>query len=76
MPSYWTQLSRVDVPVLLMAGAEDVKYRRTARRMAELLPRATVEIVASAGHNLLLEAPGRVAAALARRGAATFNSFC
>lgn len=76
MPSYWADLARIETPVLLMAGGEDEKFRRTARRMSGLLPRAAVEIVPAAGHNLLLEAPGRVAAALARGLAPTFNSFC
>lgn len=61
MPCYWGELARIRVPVHLMVGERDEKFRRIARRMAALLPRGTVEAVASAGHNLLLEAPGRVA---------------
>lgn len=66
MPSYWSELPGLGLPVCLMAGERDDKFRRLASRMAELLPRAAVEVVASAGHDLLLEAPERVAAAILR----------
>jgi 2-succinyl-6-hydroxy-2,4-cyclohexadiene-1-carboxylate synthase len=66
MPDLRPALAEVDLPVRLMAGELDVKYRRVAGEMAAALPRATVEIVPGAGHNLLLEAPGAVAAAITR----------
>lgn len=66
MPSYWPELPRIDVPVQLLAGALDAKFADLARRMAALLPRATVEIVPEAGHNLPLEVPRRVAEAIRR----------
>ncbi len=64
MPNYWRTLPELDLRVHLMAGELDEKFSRMSRQMAELLPRATVEIVPSAGHNLLLEAPESVARAL------------
>jgi 2-succinyl-6-hydroxy-2,4-cyclohexadiene-1-carboxylate synthase len=65
MPDYRPHLGSVEVPVRLLAGAEDDKFLDAARDMTERLPRATVEVVPAAGHNLLLEAPAAVAAAIA-----------
>lgn len=66
MPDYRSELPRIDLPVHLMAGELDAKFTELARLMAALLPRATVEIVPGAGHNLLLEAPRQVADAIRR----------
>lgn len=66
MPSYWRRLEEIDVPVHLMVGKLDAKFCQLAEEIAERLPRSSVEVVPGAGHNLLLEAPGRVARALAR----------
>ncbi len=67
MPSYRSQLSRLEIPVDLMAGEHDGKFRRLAESMASALPRGTVEVAAGAGHNLIMETPRRVAAAVVRR---------
>jgi 2-succinyl-6-hydroxy-2,4-cyclohexadiene-1-carboxylate synthase len=80
MASYWSSLAAIDRPVHLMAGALDDKFRALAERAAATLPRAQVTpqgsssiasqlvhrvtVVPGAGHNLLLEAPAVVAAAL------------
>ncbi len=64
MSDYRRELPVVGLPVRLMAGACDRKFRRLAETMASSLPRAEVEIVPAAGHNLMLEAPEAVAAAL------------
>ena len=64
MPDYRSRLPKLDVPVLLMAGAEDLKFSRLAEAMSVLLPSSTFETVPAAGHNLLLEAPPEVAASL------------
>lgn len=61
MPCYWGDLPHLDLPVHLMVGHRDEKFRRIADRMAELLPQVTTTVVAGAGHNLLLETPKRVA---------------
>ncbi len=59
LPSFWDQLERVDLPVLLLVGAEDAKFVAIARAMAERLPRARIEIVEDAGHTVHLEQPDR-----------------
>ncbi len=66
MPNYRSYLPALDLPVHLMAGERDLKFRRLAEAMAAALPRATLEIVPAAGHNLLLEAPRAVAVAISR----------
>lgn len=66
MPDDSGELPRLDLPVHCMAGELDPKFRRLAERTAAALPRGTVEIVPGAGHNLPLEAPGAVAAAISR----------
>jgi 2-succinyl-6-hydroxy-2,4-cyclohexadiene-1-carboxylate synthase len=64
MPSLWDRLPELDVPVRLLVGERDEKFRAIAERMAAALPDARVEIVAGAGHAVHLEAPDAVAAAL------------
>jgi 2-succinyl-6-hydroxy-2,4-cyclohexadiene-1-carboxylate synthase len=80
MPSYWSSLAAIDRPVHLMAGALDDKFRALAERAVAALAQAQVTpqgsrsiasqqvhrvtVVPGAGHNLLLEAPAAVAAAL------------
>ncbi|MCP4655592.1 MAG: alpha/beta fold hydrolase [bacterium] len=66
MPDYWPHLAELDLPVRLLVGELDAKFRCIAERMAELLPHGHLEVVPGVGHNLLLEAPERVAAALCR----------
>ena len=65
MPDYRRGLPALDLPVRLMAGERDGKFRRLAGEMAVALPRAELEVVSGAGHNLILEAPRTVAAAIA-----------
>lgn len=64
MPDLWPELPALDLPVRLVAGERDEKFCAIAYRMAEHLPRATVEIVAGAGHNVGLERPDALAAIL------------
>jgi 2-succinyl-6-hydroxy-2,4-cyclohexadiene-1-carboxylate synthase len=64
-PSYWEELGRLEVPVLLVAGAQDEKFAAIAQRMRELLPRATLRLVPDCGHAPHLERPAAFAEALA-----------
>jgi 2-succinyl-6-hydroxy-2,4-cyclohexadiene-1-carboxylate synthase len=61
MPSLWSRLGELARPVLLIAGAEDLKFTRLAQQMAESLPDGRVEIVPGAGHAVQLEDPAMVA---------------
>jgi len=66
MPNYRPALASLEMPITLMAGALDVKFSRIASALAEENAHIDVELVDSVGHNVLLEAPGDVAAALMR----------
>jgi 2-succinyl-6-hydroxy-2,4-cyclohexadiene-1-carboxylate synthase len=68
MQPLWSRLPELAMPVTIVAGERDAKYRALGRRMAELLPDADVTIVPG-GHGLPLESPEAVAQALQRRAA-------
>jgi len=57
MPSLWDRLGTLDVPVALVVGERDAKFRAIAERMEAALPSATLHVVAGAGHAAHLEAP-------------------
>jgi 2-succinyl-6-hydroxy-2,4-cyclohexadiene-1-carboxylate synthase len=58
------RLPLLPMPVLLIAGALDGKYRVLAEEMAGRIPRSMVDIVEHAGHTVHLEAPARFNAAV------------
>jgi 2-succinyl-6-hydroxy-2,4-cyclohexadiene-1-carboxylate synthase len=64
MEPLWERLPALRLPVTLIAGERDAKFRALAERMAELLPDATLHVVAGAGHAVQLEQPEAVAALL------------
>lgn len=66
MPDYSAQLERVELPVHLLVGGDDVKFSDLGRRLCSLLPQCRLDSVPNCGHNLLLEAPAAVAALLDR----------
>lgn len=66
MPDLRPRLAAIAAPVALLVGSEDAKFLALARQMSEKLPNARLEVAPGAGHNVVLEAPGVVAAALAR----------
>ncbi len=66
LPSLWGRLGELAIPVELVVGERDAKFRGTAKRMADALPDARVHVVPGAGHAVHLEAPGAVAAIIAR----------
>lgn len=67
MPDYSAALERVRLPVDLLIGEEDEKFRAIAERLARALPEARITRVRGAGHNLILEAPRAVAARVQAR---------
>ncbi len=64
MEPVWGRLPSLNLPVTILVGGRDEKFRAIARRMHEAMPWAKVVVVADAGHALPLEAPGAVARAL------------
>ncbi|MGH2913712.1 MAG: alpha/beta fold hydrolase [Solirubrobacteraceae bacterium] len=65
--SLWGRLGELALPVSLIVGERDGKFRGIAEAMAERLPDASVTVVPGAGHAVHLEAPSAVAAAIAGR---------
>jgi 2-succinyl-6-hydroxy-2,4-cyclohexadiene-1-carboxylate synthase len=60
----WDRLGELPMPVVLIAGERDAKFRAIAEQMAERIPDARVEVVPGAGHAAHLERPDLVAAAI------------
>jgi 2-succinyl-6-hydroxy-2,4-cyclohexadiene-1-carboxylate synthase len=65
LPPVWERLGELAVPVTLVVGERDAKFRAIAARMAERSGDARVVIVPGAGHAAHLERPDVVAAAIA-----------
>jgi 2-succinyl-6-hydroxy-2,4-cyclohexadiene-1-carboxylate synthase len=65
LPSLWDRLGELEIPVVLIVGERDHKFRATADRMAAALPAARLEVAAGAGHAVHLEAPAAVAELIA-----------
>jgi 2-succinyl-6-hydroxy-2,4-cyclohexadiene-1-carboxylate synthase len=56
----WDALPAIDVPVLVVAGADDERYAAIAERTAAAIgSNATAAVVAGAGHSAHLEQPAR-----------------
>jgi pimeloyl-ACP methyl ester carboxylesterase len=51
----WTDLATLPMPVLIVAGGLDDEFTDIAARMAGLIPRAELVVVAGAGHAVHLE---------------------
>ena len=64
MPPQWSALRRCRTPLELLIGENDTKFRALATRIAAMAPRARQRVVAGAGHNVTLEAPAEVRAAI------------
>jgi 2-succinyl-6-hydroxy-2,4-cyclohexadiene-1-carboxylate synthase len=71
MRSLWDRLGELTLPVTLVVGERDEKFRGVAEEMAGLLRDARVVVVAGAGHAVHLEAPVEVARAIVGEGAGT-----
>ena len=69
LPPLWDRLSEVRAPTTLIVGERDVKFRTIADEMVLALPTADVAVIAGAGHAVHLEAPERVAEAVAHPSA-------
>ena len=60
----YTRLHEIATPALLLAGADDAKYRAIAERTTGALPCARLRIVPEAGHAVHLEQPQAFSAAV------------
>ncbi|MBS1871519.1 MAG: 2-succinyl-6-hydroxy-2,4-cyclohexadiene-1-carboxylate synthase [Actinobacteria bacterium] len=74
MEPLWERLPELAIPVTLIVGERDAKFRAIAERMAAALPDAALHVVPAAGHAVQLERPDAVAALLARSPAAQSGS--
>jgi 2-succinyl-6-hydroxy-2,4-cyclohexadiene-1-carboxylate synthase len=66
MPPLWDRLGELGMPVTLVVGERDAKFRAIARRMAPAIADCRVDVVDGAGHAAQLEQPEIVAAAITR----------
>jgi 2-succinyl-6-hydroxy-2,4-cyclohexadiene-1-carboxylate synthase len=64
MTPLWERLPGLAIPVTLVVGERDEKFRAIAERMAAAIPDARLEVVAGAGHAVQLERPEALAAAI------------
>jgi 2-succinyl-6-hydroxy-2,4-cyclohexadiene-1-carboxylate synthase len=62
----WGRLGELRMPVALVVGERDTRYRKVAERMAAALPRADLLTVPATRHAVHLEAPAIMAQALDR----------
>ncbi|MFM8561855.1 MAG: alpha/beta fold hydrolase [Solirubrobacterales bacterium] len=65
MEPLWGRLEELELPVTLVAGERDTRYREIAERMAGAIAQAEVVVVPGAGHALPREAPGALAPLIA-----------
>jgi pimeloyl-ACP methyl ester carboxylesterase len=65
MPPVWDRLGELTMPVALVVGERDERFRRIADEMAAAIPTARVVVVPGVGHAAHLEAPERVAGIIA-----------
>lgn len=61
MEPLWDRLGELTLPVTLVVGERDAKFREIAERMAERLPAARLVVIPGAGHAAHLEQPEAVA---------------
>jgi 2-succinyl-6-hydroxy-2,4-cyclohexadiene-1-carboxylate synthase len=64
VPAVWDRLTRLDRPLLAVAGERDERYAEAAARVAALAPRGEAVLVPGAGHAPQLEAPDAFSALL------------
>lgn len=64
LPSLWDRLGELTMPVELMVGARDAKFRAIAEQMLAHAPSCELLVVEGAGHAVHLERPAVVASRL------------
>src|SRR5271165_973386 len=68
MRPLWGHLGELGMPVTVLVGERDARFRALGARMVELLPHAELVVLAG-GHGLVLENPRELAGALAAEAA-------
>jgi 2-succinyl-6-hydroxy-2,4-cyclohexadiene-1-carboxylate synthase len=66
MEPLWDRLAQLTMPVVVVVGERDAKFRELGERMVSLLPDAKLSVIAG-GHNLPLENPVGLAGVLGVR---------
>jgi 2-succinyl-6-hydroxy-2,4-cyclohexadiene-1-carboxylate synthase len=64
MTPVWDRLAELTMPVVVVTGERDAKFRAIGEHLVEALPDATLVVAKGAGHAVHLEAPDTVAEAL------------
>jgi 2-succinyl-6-hydroxy-2,4-cyclohexadiene-1-carboxylate synthase len=64
MEPLWDRLGELTMPVTVLAGGRDAKFRALGERLAAALPRGELAIVPGVGHGIPREDPAAVAAAI------------
>lgn len=57
LPPLWDRLGELEMPVTLVVGERDQKFRSIADEMARAMPEANIVVVRGSGHAVHLEAP-------------------
>ncbi len=58
-PSLWDRLKRNKIPLLLVVGTFDIKFRSIASKVMDKCPLSELRIIDNAGHNVHFEQPER-----------------
>lgn len=67
MEPLWGHLGELDMPVLVVVGANDAKFAETGGRMVDTIgPNAELAVIDGAGHTVHLEAPTETAHVVSR----------
>jgi 2-succinyl-6-hydroxy-2,4-cyclohexadiene-1-carboxylate synthase len=67
LPSLWDRLGELPMPVTLVVGERDSKFRGVAAEMADRIPAVEIVVVPGAGHAVHLESPEAIVSALPLR---------
>jgi 2-succinyl-6-hydroxy-2,4-cyclohexadiene-1-carboxylate synthase len=60
MPDYRRALEAIDLPVRVVAGADDMKFRALGQEMVEALRYGELHLIPETGHNVVLERPAEI----------------
>ncbi|MEM8934175.1 MAG: alpha/beta fold hydrolase, partial [Acidobacteriota bacterium] len=64
MTDFRPSLARLDLPVDVLVGEDDARFLPLAHEITDQIPDGRLRIIAGAGHDVVLESPSAVAAAV------------